>query len=114
MDAPPAAQSCWPILPSAGWPVMSATIPPSADSVPASPPDGDAVTMLRPSIIAIFERSGSNGALVAGDGRLVGGPAAVGRPRPPLPADRLRNPREPRGARAPGGAGLDVAQQGHQ
>ena len=63
MDAPPAHQSCWPIFPRAGCPVMRATMPPSADAVPASPPPVFAVTMLTPSIITIFERSGSNGAL---------------------------------------------------
>ena len=41
-------------------------MPPSAVRVPPSPPPVLAVTMVRPSIIAIFARSGSKGALHTG------------------------------------------------
>ena len=80
MEAPPAAWSCWPMRPSAGTPVIAATMPPSCVSwPPLLLLCRDAVTRLRPSTITMYCCSGVNGALSNGSVKSVVVAAAAGR-----------------------------------
>jgi hypothetical protein len=69
-------------LPSAGTPVIKATIPPSLVFwQPSLLLWTEAVTRLRPSIMTIFDCSGANGALFAGSVNEVVVAVAAGRHR---------------------------------